>query len=114
MPAPPWACPSAAEGSVDTTALNQLRKDFMKAPAEKWGAILCSIGAAITYLLLLVLLYFFVDLLVWQGRVPVFSQLTPAKQKEFEKEWAERSEDQRMEAVKRATASDPPPRRIAG
>ena len=29
----------------------------MKAPVEKWGAILSSIGAALSYLLLLVLLY---------------------------------------------------------
>jgi ATP-binding cassette, subfamily B, bacterial len=98
---------------VDTTALNRLRKDFMKAPAEEWGAILSSVGAAVAYLLLLVLLYFFVDLLVWQGRVPTFSDLTPAKQKNFESEWAARPESDRAEAVHRATANEPQAKRIA-
>ncbi len=99
---------------MDTTAFDRLRKDFIKAHVEKWGAILSSIGAALTYLLLLVLLYLFVDLLVWKGQVPAFAQLTPAKQKEFEEEWAKRPEDQRTEAVKRVAASDSPAKRISG
>jgi ABC-type multidrug transport system fused ATPase/permease subunit len=99
---------------VDTTAFNRLRRDFVQAPVEKWGAILSSVGAAITYLLLLLLLYLFVDLLVWQGRIPAYSQLTPVKQREFEKEWADRSETDRSGAVKRLVASEPLAKRIAG
>src|SRR5262245_30112097 len=56
------------------------------------------------YLFLLVLLYLFVDLLVWRGLVPGSSQLTATKQKEFATEWAGRSEADRAEAVKRVAA----------
>ena len=90
---------------METTALSRLCRDFSKAQVEKWGAILSSLGAALTYLLLLVLLYFFVDLVVWQGAIPAFAELTPAKQKEFEKEWAARSDSDRADASNRATAS---------
>jgi ATP-binding cassette, subfamily B, bacterial len=86
---------------VDTTAFERLKTDFRRAPAEKWGAILSSIGAAVTYLLLLVLLYLFVDLLVWRGVIPVYSELTPARQKEFADEWSKLSDDQRSQAVGR-------------
>ena len=41
---------------MDTTAIGRLRRDFCRAPAEKWGAIISSIGVALTYLLLLILL----------------------------------------------------------
>ena len=85
---------------MDTTALDRLRRDFGKAHVEKWGAILSSVGSALTYLLLLVLLYLFVDLLVWQGRIPHFAQLdAAAKQREFAAEWAARSEADRIEAA---------------
>ena len=98
---------------MDTTALGRLRRDFCRAPAEKWGAIISSIGVAITYLLLLILLYFFVDLLVWQGRIPSFAQLAPAKQKQFESEWADRSDDDRMEGASRAAVTPVQAKRIA-
>src|SRR5262245_2578640 len=57
---------TTSEGAVAATAIDRIRRDFEKTPTEKWGAILCSIGAALCYLLLLVLLYFFVALLVWR------------------------------------------------
>ncbi len=88
---------------MDSSALKQLKTDFLKARAERAVAILCSVGVAITYLMLLVLLYLFVDLLVGRGQVPSYTQLTPAKQKEFAEEWEKRPEADRVEAVKRVT-----------
>lgn len=98
---------------MDTTALNRLYRDFSKTPSEKWGAIVSSVGAALTYLLLLVLLYFFVDLLVWQGRVPTFAQLSPARQRAFEDEWSRRPEADRSEAALRASADAGQAKRVA-
>ena len=98
---------------MDTTALDRLCRDFCKAQVEKWGATLSSIGAALTYLLLLVLLYFFVDVLVWQGRIPTFAQLTPAKQKQFEREWTNRSDEDRTHAAKRASLNSEQARSVA-
>ena len=99
---------------METTAYDRLRKDFTKAHFEKLGAILASIGAALSYLLLFVFLYLFVDLLVWHGHIPTFAQLTALKQREFAEEWAKRPEEQRVEAVARVLASDAPANRISG
>lgn len=84
-----------------STALDRVRVDFVKAPSARWGAVLSSVGAAVTYALLLVLLYLFVDLLVWRGEVPAYAQLTAAQKREFADEWAGRSDADRAEAVAR-------------
>ncbi|MFO0825266.1 MAG: hypothetical protein U0792_19455 [Gemmataceae bacterium] len=46
-------------------------------------AILSSIGGAIAYLALLVLLYLFVDLLVSRGLIPSYTQLSPRQQRDL-------------------------------
>jgi ATP-binding cassette subfamily B protein len=97
---------------VDTAAFNRIRSDFLKTPFEKWGAIISSIGAALCYLALLVLLYLFMDLISWQGRVPQYAQLNAARQQEFASEWASRDENDRLNAVKRLTGFDPQVKRI--
>jgi len=99
---------------VDATAYNRLKSDFLRAPAEKWAALISSVGVALTYLMLLVLLYLFIDLLVWRGLVPSYGQLTAGKQSEFAKEWSERAEADRVEAVKRLTTFEPLVKRVAG
>jgi ATP-binding cassette, subfamily B, bacterial len=93
--------PARIEGIVDTNALERLRADFVKAPTARWGAILSSIGAAFTYTALLLLLYLFVDLLVWRGEIPNYGQLSAARKQEFAEEWAKRSEEDRKDAVDR-------------
>jgi ABC-type multidrug transport system fused ATPase/permease subunit len=86
---------------VDTNAFSRLRADFLKSPGEKWGAIVCSVAAALTYPLLLLLLYLFVDLLVWKGTIPSYASLSTAKKQEFANEWAARSNEERRTAVLR-------------
>lgn len=98
---------------MDTNAYRRLKTDFQKARLEKWGTIACSVGVALTTLGLLVLLYLFVDLLVWRGTVPTFAQLPPARQNEFAREWTERPESQRLEAARRATPDERRLRRVA-
>jgi ATP-binding cassette subfamily B protein len=92
---------------VDTDAFTRLRTEFLRSPTQKWGAIVCSVGAVLAYVLLLLLLYLFVDLLVWKGEFPGYSQLTPARQREFAAEWASRSEADRAEGVRRLRLPDP-------
>jgi ATP-binding cassette subfamily B protein len=101
------------EAPVDTPAFNRLYRDFLKSPVEKWGAILSSIGAAITYLLLLLVLYLFVDLLVYRGEIPAFAQLSVARQREFADEWSARPESERDEAVRRLSTFEPLVKRVA-
>ena len=98
---------------MDTTALDRLRADFVKAPSARWGATISSIGAAVTYVLLLLLLYLFVDLLVWRGEIPAYAQLSAARKREFADEWANRSEDDRKEAVARLGWPDARSKRLA-
>ncbi|VTT98703.1 abc transporter atp-binding protein : ABC-type multidrug transport system, ATPase and permease component OS=Singulisphaera acidiphila (strain ATCC BAA-1392 / DSM 18658 / VKM B-2454 / MOB10) GN=Sinac_6108 PE=4 SV=1: ABC_membrane: ABC_tran [Gemmataceae bacterium] len=91
---------------MDSTAFNQLKADFLKARTERGAAVICSVGVALSYLFLLVLLYLFVDLLVTRGYVPSYSQFTHARQREFADEWERRPEADRAEAVKRVTGWD--------
>jgi len=98
---------------VDTAAFNRIRIDFMKTPVEKSGAIISSIGAALSYLALLVLLYLFMDLVSSQGRIPEYAQLNPARQSEFANEWASRNESARLNAVRRLPGSEAELKRIA-
>ncbi|MBA4065956.1 MAG: hypothetical protein C0501_20005 [Isosphaera sp.] len=99
---------------METTALERLKTDFMKAPVDRVGAAVGSVGTALAYLALLVLLYLFADLLVWRGLVPAYSQLAPVRQQEFAAEWDARDVDQRREAVKRVAADPDQARRVVG
>jgi ABC-type multidrug transport system fused ATPase/permease subunit len=98
---------------VEPNAFTRVRRDFLRAPVQKWGAILSSVGVAITYVLLLVILYLFVDLLVWKGEVPDFTQLSAARKQRFADEWAGWSETDRADAVRRLNLSPPLARTVA-
>lgn len=98
---------------MDSNAFDRIRRDFLRAPLPKWGAILSSTGAACTYLLLLVLLYLFVDLLVWKGEIPSFGQLSAARKQQFAAEWTERNDADRTEAVRRLRLVEPQSKRVA-
>ena len=91
---------------MDITAFNRLRTDFLKSPLERWGAAVGSIGAAGTNLLLLLVLYLFVDLLAWKGAIPSYAQLPVNKQSEFADEWKARSDADRKEATDRLGLPD--------
>ncbi|MBP3954321.1 ABC transporter ATP-binding protein [Gemmata sp. G18] len=86
---------------MGSTALAQIHKSFVKSPSARWAALVSSIGAAVTYALLLLLLYLFVDLLVWRGEIPTYAQLSATRKREFADEWAGRSDADRAEAVAR-------------
>ena len=98
---------------MDSTAFSRLCRDFVRSPIEKLGAAVGSVGSAITYLLLLLLLYLFVDLLVWRGEIPSYAQLSALKKQEFAAEWAERPQADREEAVKRLGLAGPEANAIA-
>ena len=99
---------------MDSTAFQRIRHDFLKSRVESVGAALGSLGSAISYALLLILLYLFVDLLASKGEIPAYSQLSPAQQREFADEWSSRSEADRVEAIKPFGLSDAHSKRVAG
>lgn len=86
---------------METNAFSRLRTDFLKSPTQTWGATLCSVAAAVVYPLLLLLLYLFVDLLVWKGQIPSYSSLTAKQKQEFAAEWAGRPEADRVDSLRR-------------
>ncbi len=96
-----------------TNALDRTRADFVQSPTARRGAVVSSVGSAVIYALLLVLLYLFVDLLVWRGEIPSYTQLTPSQKREFADEWASHSAADRAEAVNRLGWPDHRAKRLA-
>ena len=92
---------------MEPNAFTRVRADFLRAPVQTWGAALSSIGSAVATVLLLVLLYLFVDLLVWKGSVPAFAQLPTARKQQFADEWAGWTDADRTEAVRRLNLPEP-------
>jgi ATP-binding cassette subfamily B protein len=86
---------------VETNAFSRLRGSFLKSPAQKWGAIVASVAAAFTYPLLLLLLYLFVDLLVWKGTIPSYASLSAKQKQDFAAEWDARDPVDRHVALRR-------------
>ena len=86
---------------MDSSAFDRLRTDFVKDGGKQTGAVLTSVGAVLTYVALLLLLYLFVDLLVWKGEVPSYPQLSAAQKQQFWAEWQARPEADRQAAVSR-------------
>lgn len=97
---------------MDTHALQRLRADFVKSPSARWGAIVSSVGSAVTYALLLLLLYLFVDLLVWRGEIPTYAHLSAVRKREFAEEWERRPVEDRRAAVGRIGWPEPRAERL--
>ncbi len=71
-----------------------LAKEYLNArPLSKWGAILASVAATAALLLLIPLIYLFVDLLVYQGRAGPDADLAAARER-YESHWREITPDE--------------------
>lgn len=90
---------------MDTPALQRLSTDFVKARAARTGAAVCAVVNAAATVVLLLLLYLFVDLLEHRGGIPRYADLSAAQKRAFADEWAARSEDDRKEGVDRLHAT---------
>ena len=73
------ARPGRNEVSVEAQSFKTARQSLDAAPFSKWLAILASIVSIVAFLLLLPLIYLFVDLLVWRGAIPTYATLTAAR-----------------------------------
>lgn len=72
---------------MDANPFQSARNYLNSRPAAKWGGVLSSAGASVCLALLLLVLYLFVDLIVWRGHVPEYAALGPAQQRAFRAEW---------------------------
>jgi ATP-binding cassette, subfamily B, bacterial len=58
-------------------------------PSRKalWGAHLAAAGSGVVVVLLLVILWLFIDLMVSRGRLPSYDELTPTERERFVNDW---------------------------
>ena len=56
-------------------------------PAAKWSALTAAVGTAVTYVLLLMLLALFADLIVNRGEIPALGTLSDLDRQTFEEKW---------------------------
>lgn len=72
-------------------------------PVAKWLALLAAVSTGILYILLLILLGLFADLLVNRGHIPGYRDITPASREIFERNWFDElsppERKQRLEAI---------------
>jgi ATP-binding cassette subfamily B protein len=68
-------------------------------PLAKWSAHVAGAGAAVVYVLLLFVLWLFVDLLVHGGRLPNYTDLYRDQQDRFRERWEGLSEDERGKLI---------------
>lgn len=67
---------------------------------NKWLAMLAAGFSGASYILLLLLLALFVDLLVSRGQIPTYASLTEAQRIRFREDWNNLDPDQRLQAIK--------------
>jgi ABC-type multidrug transport system fused ATPase/permease subunit len=84
---------------VETNPFLRAQKYLSYAGAARWFAILAAIGSSILYVVLIIVLALFFDLLVTHGRIPQYSVLSPQEQTEFANRWQELSDEDRTAAV---------------
>jgi ATP-binding cassette subfamily B protein len=83
----------------------------------KWSAHLAGAASAVVYVLLLVVLLLFTDLMVTRGRIPNYHSLSPQKQQRFKDKWQnleEAKRKERLEKVLHLSPEDAEKRKQAG
>src|SRR5262249_15375775 len=95
--------PTLGGGAVSAVA-ERSDSPFSKACAylnfrsgAKWAAYLAAAGIGLVYVALLMVLWLFVDLMVYRGRVPGYHDLTPVQRHHFEAEWDGQDEPARRQ-----------------
>jgi ATP-binding cassette subfamily B protein len=86
---------------MDSSAFSRVRSFLRYARPARWTAILCGIGTALLYAVLILLLALFTDLLVTRGRIQSYSQLPASEQERALRDWSALSEAERETALQR-------------
>jgi ABC-type multidrug transport system fused ATPase/permease subunit len=90
------------QASAFAKAVNYLNYN---APA-KWAALIAGVASALVYVLLLVVLLLFTDLLVTHGRIPNFHALNGKQQELFRAKWRALDEATRNDWLARVASSE--------
>lgn len=78
-------------------AVNYLNYD----QTAKWLAHLAAVGTGVALVGVLCILWLFVDLMVWRGRVPALRELSPRQHAWFEGRWESADREQRTTLLQR-------------
>jgi ATP-binding cassette subfamily B protein len=65
----------------------------------KWLAYLAAAGTGVVYVALLVVLWLFADLMVYRGRLPTYSELSPSQRARFLRQWDDMTREERQNLV---------------
>jgi len=84
---------------VDRSAFSRAWDYVGYARTNKWLAMLAAAFSGASYILLLLLLVLFVDLLVSRGQIPTYASLTETQRNRFREEWNNLTPEQRMQAI---------------
>ena len=72
---------------MERAAFSRARRFLNYYPLAKWSALAATVGTAVFYVFLLVVLGLFLDLTVNRGEITAFHQLTPHEQKIHRDAW---------------------------
>ena len=84
---------------MDRTGFSRAWDYVGYARTNKWLAILAAAFSGASYILLLLLLVLFVDLLVSRGQIPTYASLTESQRNRFREDWNSLPPEQRMQAI---------------
>src|SRR5262249_20188150 len=93
---------------MDSTAFARARRFLSYNAVAKWSAHLAAAGTGVLYVLLLVFLGLFADLIVNRGRLPAFFTLSAGDQRSFREQADEILQDEGrcLQALKLLNADD--------
>src|ERR1700687_6114767 len=72
---------------MERSAFARARSFLNYHPVAKWSSLAAAVGTSVLYVVLLVLLGLFADLIVNRGQIPAFYSLSHADREAFQKNW---------------------------
>lgn len=84
---------------MERSAFSRAWEYVKYANAARWAAVFGAAMAGALYVVLLIILALFADLVAVQGKVPNYSDLTNAEQHDFRAAWANMPLDERLAAI---------------
>ena len=84
---------------MEQSALARAWEYLTYSPGAKWGAMLNAAASGASYVVLLLILGVFADLVVSRGEIPTYTDLSDAQRHEFHRDWETMPESDRRAAL---------------
>lgn len=84
---------------METAPFARARSFLNYRPLAKWSAIAAAVGTGVLFVVLLLVLHLFADLVVNRGRIPTYQDLPPVQQEDFLQSWNSQSNDRRRQLL---------------